>query len=237
MTRHAKATIETDTIGECWLQSVRQVLQHGAEHRDEDVTLREILGLTIHIRHPQEQDEFIATHADMEVLQRTLDKFEPGADMPDRPFTYGQRIHDAGGINQYRWLVQRIQGKPETKSATINLLVPGDASPNLPCLVVLDAKVRDDRLHLQFFFRSQNIFGRQYANLAALARLQGRLAADCGMLVGSLSGMVASAHIYAYDYPQAEQLLTKQLGRVVDMFYSAGPRSLRKDGSAMQQPS
>lgn len=228
MTRHAQATIETDTIGECWQQSVRQVLQHGAEHRDEDVALREILGLTVRIRHPREQDEFVATHADMEVLQRTLDKFEPGADMPDRPFTYGQRIHDAGGVDQYRWLVQRIENKPETKSATINLLVPGDASPNLPCLVALDAKVRDGRLHLQFFFRSQNIFGRQYANLAALARLQGRLAADCGMAVGSLSGMIASAHIYAYDYPQAEQMLAEKLGRVVDRFYSDGPRSLRK---------
>lgn len=229
MTRHAKATVETETIGECWKESVREVLLGGIEHRDEDVALREILGLTVRINRPREQDAIIAAHADVNVLRRTLDKFEPGACMPDRAFTYGQRIYDAGGVDQYRWLLQRVQNKLETKSATINLLVPGDQSPNLPCLVVLDAKIRDGQLHLQFFFRSQNIFGRQYANLAALARLQAKLATDCGMAVGSMSGHVASAHIYAYDFPQAGQFVDNRLERVVDMFYRLGPRSVRKE--------
>lgn len=228
MTSHAKATVETETIGECWKESVREVLRGGIEHHDEDVLLREILGLTVWVHHPQEQDDIIAAHADVDVLQRTLNKFEPGACMPDKPFTYGQRIYDAGGIDQYRWLLKRLQGKSETKSATINLLVAGDASANLPCLVALDAKIRDDQLYLQFFFRSQNIFGRQYANLAALARFQAKLSTDCGVSVGSMRGYIASAHIYAYDFPQARQLVDGQLKRVVDMFYRSGPRSIRK---------
>lgn len=168
--------IHVQTIGECWLQSIRYVLNHGQLHHDGEVGLLELLGLAVEIWAPKEEDPLISAYGDTSVLTRTLAKFARGAYMPERPFTYGQRIFDMDGVNQFDWMVERLQRKPDTKSATINLLVPGSTAASLPCLTTLDAKIRRGQLDLQFFFRSQNIFGRQYANLAALARLQNDLA-------------------------------------------------------------
>ncbi|WP_417809104.1 thymidylate synthase [Thioclava sp.] len=145
--------------------------------------------------------------------------------MPERPFTYGQRIFAMEGIDQFEWMVERLQRKPDTKSATINLLVPGCTAASLPCLTTLDAKIREGRLDLQFFFRSQNIFGRQYANLAALAQLQHDLAARCDTISGALRGYVASAHIYDFDVNEARKLAAGDPLRIADKYYEFGPQT------------
>lgn len=216
--------IQAQTIGECWLESVRFVLNHGQPHRDGEVGLLELLGLAVEISEPREEDQLISAHGDRTVLTRTLAKFARGAFMPERPFTYGQRIFDMDGVDQFDWMVERLQRKPDTKSATINLLVPGSTAASLPCLTTLDAKIRRDRLDLQFFFRSQNIFGRQYANLAALARLQSDLARRCNTVSGVLRGYIASAHIYAFDIDDARALSAGTPIRIADRYYELGPR-------------
>lgn len=217
--------IRTQTIGECWIESINHVLSHGQPHHDGEVGLLEVLGLAVEISAPSVSDPLLSAHGDPTVLARTLAKFARGACMPDRPFTYGQRIFDMAGVNQFDWMVERLQRKSETKSATINLLVPGSSAVSLPCLTTLDAKIRKGRLDLQFFFRSQNIFGRQYANLAALAQLQSDLARHCNTVSGTLRGYVASAHIYAFDTDEAGKLLTGGPVRIIDRYYELGPRT------------
>lgn len=183
----------------------------------------ELLGLSIYIARPSKADRLIERVGDPLVIERMLRKFSPHPNMPGAPFTYGDRLYHSTGGNQVAWLIDRIASKPETKSATIGLLKPGDKSPHLPCLTTLDAKLRDGRLHLGFFFRSQNVFGRQYANLLALCALQETIARQCGADMGHLSGFVASAHIYAYDIPMAEQLIASQCPQIRDEYYERGP--------------
>ncbi|MBB1492293.1 hypothetical protein H5395_12250 [Paracoccus sp. MC1854] len=215
--------IHVQTIGDCWLESIRYVLNHGLPHLDGRVELLELLGLAVEISAPKEKDPLISAHGDPTVLSRTLAKFARGASMPERPFTYAQRIFDMNGVDQFDWMVERLQRKPDTKSATINLLVPGSTAASLPCLTTLDAKIRQGRLDLQFFFRSQNIFGRQYANLAALAQLQTDLARRCNTVSGVLRGYVASAHIYAFDIDDARKLTLGNPIRIADRYYELGP--------------
>ncbi len=147
--------------------------------------------------------------------------------MEDRPFTYGQLIYDMNGIDQFDWMIRRIKKKPETKSATISLMSPGMKGLNLPCLIALDAKIRKGALHLQFFFRSQNIFGRQYANLLALAALHERLSLQSGYSIGRMKGYIASAHIYDFDLVDASDLIRTKEIQITDHYYTKGPASVR----------
>ena len=220
-------SVYAKTIGECWMKSIETVMTHGNEHFDEDVKIKEILGLSVEIENPKMDDIIIEEFGDSIVISRTLDKFSKGASMPDRPFTYGAQIYDKEGIDQFEWMVKRLLAKRETKSATFCLLTPGSEAPNLPCLTVVDAKIRNDKLELQFFFRSQNIFGRQYANLLALVKLQLDIAERCSVEIGSLRGYVASAHIYEYDFEQAKLLSSGREVHIEDKYYSDGPKSIR----------
>lgn len=220
-------TVTAQTLGECWQKCIQSVLKHGHPHNDEDILICEILGLSIEIAHPSAEDSFITRMGDKEVIERMLKKFSKGVVMEDRPFTYGQLIYDMNGVDQFEWMLKRLQNKPETKSATISLMPPGLKGPNLPCLNVLDAKIRNDELHLQFFFRSQNVFGRQYANLLAIADLQEELARRIGCGVGTMNGYIASAHIYEYDLADAQELVETKSIQVTDHYYSKGPASIR----------
>ncbi len=219
--------VYSETIGECWLNCIQKVIDNGKVHHDEDVDIYEVLGLTVEIFNPLCHDEIIFQFGDETVISRTLEKFSKGIEMSDRPFTYGARIFDNGGVDQFEWLVNRLQSKREAKSATFCLLIPGSQSPNLPCLTTVDAKIRDEKLELQFFFRSQNIFGRQYANLLALAKLQADIATRCSVAAGGIRGYIASAHIYAFDLAEAQRIVSGEQLTIQDKYYSEGPRSIR----------
>ena len=216
------------TIGKCWIECIKIIMNHGNLYYDEDVQIKEILGLTVEILSPQMDDEIINEFGDSVIIQHTLNKFSKGSYMPDRPFTYGACIYDKNGVDQYEWLIHRLKSKRETKSATFSLLTAGSQDANLPCLTTIDAKIRGEKLELQFFFRSQNIFGRQYANLLALVKLQNDIAKRCKVGVGRLKGYIASAHIYDYDFEQAELVAAGHKVNIKDKYYQNGPKSIRK---------
>jgi len=220
--------INVETIGECWINSIKTVMINGNEYFDEDVKIKELLGLSIEITNPNSEDEIISNFGDKYVIDKMLKKFSKGIVMKDRPFTYGECIYNKNGIDQFEWLVNRLNSKKETKSATIGLLTEGENNLNLPCLTTIDVKIRNEKLYLQFFFRSQNIFGRQYANLLALANLQQDLAQRCFVSIGSLKGYVASAHIYDYDFSQANDICSNKKISIKDKYYINGPKSIRK---------
>lgn len=220
-------SVTTQTLGECWLASIDKVMKLGNQANDEDVVLKEILGLTVRIENPDDNDELIYRLGNRGIIDHTVEKFEKGTVMANRPFTYGDCIYNKNGVDQFEWLINRVKNKHETKSATISLLTEGNTHPNLPCLNLIDVKLRDDKVNLQFFFRSQNIVGRQYANFIALAKLQQSIAKRLEKNVGFMSGYIASAHIYEYDFDFAKALMTHQNAVLEDKFYTYGPKSIR----------
>lgn len=219
--------IKENTIGNCWISSIKKVMKYGNEYYDENVKIKEILGLSIEITNPDTEDEIINEFGDEYVIDRMIKKFSKGIVMKDRPFTYGKCIYDKNGIDQFEWLVNRLKSKKETKSATIGLLTEGNNEINLPCLTTIDVKIRNNKLHLQFFFRSQNIFGRQYANLLALANLQMKLSLACSCKIGTIKGYIASAHIYEYDYSDAHNICLNKKIKIKDKYYTDGPKSIK----------
>lgn len=224
-------SIARKTLGECWLAAIDKVMKFGSIAQDEDVALKEILGLSVRIETPNDNDEIIYRFGNHDVINHTIEKFEKDAVMKNRPFTYGECIYNKNGVDQFEWLIDRLINKPETKSATISLLTEGNKHPNLPCLNLIDVKLRDDKVHLQFFFRSQNIVGRQYANFIALAKLQKKIAERLSLNVGIMSGYIASAHIYDYDFDYAMGILENKAIVIEDKFYTDGPKSIRDNPS------
>ena len=223
-------TISATTIGEAWISSIDYVLEHGHPFFDEDVDILEVTGMSLKIECPSMHDEIVEKLGDRDVIKHTLTKFKKGVEMPNRPFTYSGCVYNKNGVDQFEWLVDRLKRKPETKSATISLLTEGDENPNLPCLNIIDVKIRNSRLNLQLFFRSQNIVGRQYANLLALANFQNKLSERLSISNGFIAEYIASAHIYDYDLDFAKNV-HESLSGLKDMFYSCGPKSIRNNPS------
>jgi thymidylate synthase len=216
-------TVEAKSVDEAWLESIKIVINNGSWYHDGNFPILEYLGLNIRISNVHNGIQIIKDIGDIEVLERMICKFSANAKIPNAPFTYGNRLYELQGINQIQWIIDRLTRKPETKSATICLLIPGDSSDHIPCLTTLDAKIRHGKLHLSFFFRSQNIFGRQYANLYALKELQMDLCNQLNVLPGYILGTICSAHIYGFDVIEAEEILKGERHRIIDKYRRIGP--------------
>lgn len=217
--------IKAASIGEAWRSSVQRVIKYGKWYHDEDQPILELFGLNLVITHPSDSDPIINKYGDLEVIDRMLYKFSTVDPAHQSFYSYAEKLFDQKGVNQVDWLIKRLKTKPETKSACFSLLTPGDTNPHLPCLSLIDAKIRANSLHLFAYFRSQNVFGRQYANLIALARLQHQISSDCNVLVGPLTLFISSAHIYGFDVELAEALLNYEVQQIKDQYYSKKGKS------------
>ena len=186
-----------------WAELTKHCLAHGIPNVDEQVEILELVGVSFCIEFPDRIDETIKKHCDplmIESMVKNLNTFEPQFGYK---ISYGERIFgkpDASAFSNVQSLLMR---KPESKSATICLIKEDDVlKGHVPCIAAIDFKIRNDRLNLFYFARSQDVFKKSYADNLALAHLQRRLASELNVKGGSISGFIASAHLYKSDLPK-----------------------------------
>lgn len=206
-------SISAETYGEGWLACTKLVLDEGASILDEEVKLIECLNICLRIDQPQEDDSIIRILADSALVERGIKKFESIKLLPNAYFSYAQRLYSHADVNQIEWLVNRLRNKPETKSATISTLVAGDENAHLPCLSLVDFKIRDGRLNMTTVFRSQDILTRHPGNSMALSRLHTNVGDRLNVVKGTHFYHIISAHIYERDLPSIGTELREEIDK------------------------
>ena len=197
--------IRTKDLGEAWFESMKLVLSSGQDFYDGDIKLKEIRNLYVSIEDIDEHAEILEKYADRSRIELMKKKYFTCGLVGDYKIDYGSYIFNNNGVNQFEWLYERLKNKPETKSATIVMHVPGEE--NLTCLSMLDFKLRDDKLYMTAVYRSQNIYASQPGNLVALRNLQKALAEKLEVNVGGVELVVMSAHIYENNYDAANKII------------------------------
>jgi thymidylate synthase len=202
--------VEAESLGWTWLAVCRKVLAEGETGRDGREPLRELLHLTVRVRSPRAEDAVLARLADPQALAWMRANFceqKRVRELGDAP-SYATRLRNHLGRDQVAWVIDRLRHKPESKAATLTTLLPDDAS-YVPCVSLLDFKLRGGVLLLTASCRSIDVGVKLPGNLAELARLQEDVAGALGHPVGSLTLWVVSAHIYERDVPGLEDLLSR----------------------------
>jgi thymidylate synthase len=64
-------------------------------------------------------------------------------------------------------LSRKLKDKPDTKAATIPLIIPNEDEGYIPCVSLLDFKIRKNKLMLVAMCRSIDCGKKLYANLIA----------------------------------------------------------------------
>lgn len=197
--------IEKETLGETWLEAMKTVMSKGENILDEAVSLREIRNLYVSIGNIFENDNILKKYADYERIQLMKKKYATCGLVGNYKMDYGSRIYNYNGINQVEWLINRLEKKEETKSATITLHKPGEEL--LPCLSMLDFKYRNGVLNMNAVYRSQNIFWSHPGNMLALRQIQKDVADALGWNIGKVDLVVFSAHIYESDFEKVNEII------------------------------
>ena len=176
--------IKEKTLGEAWLKTMKVVMNEGEDIWDEDVALREVRNLYITIDDIIDDDSVINKYAYPDRVELMKKKYATCGLVGDYKMDYGSRIYNNHGINQIDWIVNRINQKPETKSATITLHEAGDEM--LPCLSLLDFKYRNGVLDMNVVYRSQNIYWSHPGNMLALRQMQKDVANELNYKIGKV---------------------------------------------------
>lgn len=191
-------------FADAWLECLRIVMRSGHDIVDGDVPLREVLNLSASAWTSSEGD-FVGAGAAAERIALMIRKYHSLEIVPPYTLSYGSMFRYHDGVDQIAWLVRRLHEKMETKSATIGFHVPGDGE--LSCVSLFDCKIRDEVLHVNVVYRSQNIFASQPGNVVALSKFQHEIADRLGIGSGLLTLHILSAHVYHGDFARVEEVV------------------------------
>jgi thymidylate synthase len=200
--------VEERTLGRGWLEVSRRILSSGSEERYDGQPTRELALVTLIVAEPDPADETIATLADPGWLEWMRRNFGAPDDVPELggARSYARRLRDYDERDQIGWVIERLRGDRETRSATITTLQPLSDTTYIPCVSLLDFWLPAGAIELVVYAHSLDFGKKAYGNLVELARLQHEVAARVGAPVGRLVIHAKSAHVYEPEYEAMRRL-------------------------------
>jgi thymidylate synthase len=117
-------------------------------------------------------------------------------------YVYGSRLFKhTGNINQiHKYIILLLRKDKNTRRAVVTLFDPQRDSfidhSDVPGLICIDFKIRDNRLNITATIRSNDIFVGWPANIYQLFMLQDYVAARLDIKIGSITTFSTSAHIF-----------------------------------------
>lgn len=196
-------TIEETTIGRAWIAVARLIKESGVASTYEGLAMREVLMTTITVDAPKTSDAIVERFASPERLAWMRSNFQDFRDVPELggADSYATRLRNyaGAGLDQLRWVRQRLRDDPLSRSTTITTFQPLTDTTYIPCVSLLDFYLHDDALRLVVFAHSIDFGAKGFANLLELAAIQDEIASGLQRGVGSLTMIVKSAHVYDSD--------------------------------------
>jgi len=105
-------------------------------------------------------------------------------------------------------LIEKLRSNPDTRQATLSIYNSEDMmreTKDAPCTLALDFKIRNKKLHMHVFMRSNDLIWGLMYDLPAFTMMQEILANTVGVELGSYNHTAASLHVYEKHW----QLLTE----------------------------
>lgn len=146
-------------------------------------------------------------------------------DNPGFVYTYGSRLrnhedylsHDEDdegytGIDQIQVAIDRLKNCKESRRAISVTWDPylDTVNDEVPCLILVDFKVRNNKLYTTALWRSHDIYGAWFANAVGLTYLAQHVADEVDVQIAPITIHSISAHIYENDWGNAKKRCEKK---------------------------
>lgn len=201
--------INSETIDSAW-KRVLNAVWSSDEFQSERGRTKEVINLLVRVNDPLGRmvpDGFAMGQKELEEYSKQLLK----PDSQGFEYTYGERLCSwgKGRIDQIDFIVKTLRKNKNSRRAIATTWIPtlDEIREDVPCMMLVDFKIRNSRLHLTAVFRSNDMFGAWPANAYGLARLCGYVAKKVGCNVGTITTLSISAHIYEHDWKNVKRVL------------------------------
>ncbi len=121
--------------------------------------------------------------------------------------SYANLMRGPDGRNDFQDVISLLRAEPASKRAVVTLCGPGGGK--VPCINVVQFLVRSGAVQTIYFARGQDAFKKFYADALCLAKMARRVAANLDLPSGTVSGFIASSHVYHADRPAIDDFLAR----------------------------
>ncbi|MFO8016300.1 MAG: thymidylate synthase [Candidatus Woesearchaeota archaeon] len=211
--------VRAGTIGIAWLTVLSKIMKFGHNKRSHHSSgQKELLNIVAVIT--GEDPENIAWYEFFNFTRKELEEYYPqvltSRSIKGINYTYGQRLMDYNGIDQIKSVIEKLKKEPFTRRA---IAVTWEAdkdvyNKNAPCLDLVNFIVQDNKLFMNAYFRSHDMYRGWPQNCFALRKLQKHVSDETGIPMGDMTIFSASAHIYEENINEVQE--------IIDMYYE-GP--------------
>nr|MDO8115424.1 thymidylate synthase [Candidatus Sigynarchaeota archaeon] len=191
--------ISSSSLLDAWKQAVQAIKEEGKPATDDNQPIREYMDLFLEINEPWLDPAITKADPAMAAwMHANFSEKKPVSELGNAK-SYATRLYDYNGKDQLAGIVKKLKSKAETKSATITTLMPNDDSTYVPCVSLLDFKIRDKKLLLTATCRSLDFGKKALHNFVELTTIGKRVQEACKVPGLELHVHVVSAHIYEND--------------------------------------
>lgn len=198
--------IKAPTIKSGWEALVKRIMQRGSEIKDERGSLTlELLNTLVTVNKPLELEIPEGYFWSGEKLEIYSEQFLSD-DQQGFIYTYGNRLRKHfQDIDQIAEAIRRLKNCNESRRAISVTWDPttDTREEEVPCMILVDFKIREGKLHTTGLWRSHDIYGAWFPNAVGLTRLSEYVAGEVGVEVGTLNIHSISAHIYQVNFDEA----------------------------------
>jgi len=198
--------IRAPTIKSGWETLVKRIMQKGAEIKDERGSLTlELRNTVVTVNRPLDlaiPDGYFWSGEKLEIYAEQF----LSDDKQGFVYTYGNRLRKHfEGIDQIGEAIKRLKSCKESRRAvSVTWDPPTDTKhEEVPCMILVDFKIREGKLHTTGLWRSHDIYGAWFPNAVGLTHLSKYVAEEVGVEVGTLTIHSISAHIYQVNFEEA----------------------------------
>ena len=213
--------INSETTIDAWKSTLKYILESGKDFTDENNRVcREILNLVIKVENPEKD----ITRA-VEILNSFKKWVYPPLDeiadlilsrklSPTYSYSYGPRLFNFHNtINQIDdFLIPLLKKNPFSRRGIVLVWDPTQDSNiykrDVPGLVIINFKIRNQRLNTTMIVRSNDLFFGWPANLYQLFVLQDYITKKLGCKLGSLTTFSNSAHIFKDQFEDIHKVIS-----------------------------
>lgn len=222
---------EAQTFQSLFPLLVKNVMNKGKEVRDERGSLtKELMNVIWRIHNPEKSEvpeglpfgENMINEYDTQLLDPETHGFD---------YTYGNRLRrfpqDVMGkemldgsieefspivVDQVQYIINKLHECKNSRRAVATTWYPRNDcfETDVPCLIMVDFKIRDDKLLTTTVFRSNDLFGAVTANSFAIRELARHIADKLNIKIGTMTNHSISLHIYKNNWEEANGFIRRR---------------------------
>lgn len=226
--------ISGDTLNEVYISLINTVLNEGEELIDErGDNIKELLNVVTNIKYPFGKNDFNITEPTKIIngFPMSYDEFKVYCDQFLDPinhgfvYTYGERLRHYSVktgqifgkstifVDQIKEVIDKLNQNNCTRRATAVTWMPylDNKNEDVPCLIMVDFKIRDGKLYENIVYRSHDSLLGWYPNLFGLIAVADYVLKHLhdNISMGEITVLSVSAHIRENDINFAHDILEK----------------------------